>query len=112
MEVPDSLSERLELFRSSGRFFRRGASELFSEESWVQILIGQGLDMKPDPVTTFVPADELMGFLDEIAAVVEDNAERMPDHAEFIRRLPAASPPQPAPTESYGLRNVRGATTR
>jgi tryptophan halogenase len=112
MEVPDSLRERLELFRSSGRFFRRGASELFSEESWVQILIGQGLDMKPDPVTSFVPTDELLSFLEEIAAVVEDNVQRMPDHAEFIRRLPAASPPQRTPSESYGLRNVRGAGTR
>ena len=112
MEVPDSLSERLELFRSSGRFFRRGASELFSEESWVQILIGQGLDMKPDPVTSFVATEELVSFLDEIAAVVEDNAERMPDHGEFIRRLPGASAPQPAPSENYGLRNSRRASVQ
>ena len=107
MEVPGSLQERLELFRSSGRFFRRGAAELFTQESWVQILIGQGLDMKPDPVTSFVPTDELVSFLDEIARVVEDNANRMPDHGEFVRRLPAASPQQGAPpTENFGLRNT------
>jgi tryptophan halogenase len=110
MEVPGSLQERLELFRSSGRFFRRGAAELFTQESWVQILIGQGLDIKPDPVTSFVPTDELVSFLDEIARVVEDNANRMPDHGEFVRRLPAASPQQGAPpTENFGLRNTRRA---
>jgi tryptophan halogenase len=108
MAVPDSLEERLELFRSSGRFFRRGAAELFTEESWVQILIGQGLDMKADPVTSFVPTEELVSFLNEIAMVVEDNANRMPDHGEFVRRLPPTSPPGPAPTESFGLRNISG----
>ena len=113
MDVPDSLKERLELFRSSGRFFRRGSAELFTEESWVQIMIGQGLDMKPDPVTSFVPAEELVRFLDEIAAVIEDNADRMPDHGEFVRRLPAQSPPQPVhASEDFGLRNSRGATGR
>jgi len=38
MDVPDTLSERYELFRSSGRFFKHGAAELFAEESWVQVL--------------------------------------------------------------------------
>ena len=113
MDVPDSLNARLELFRSSGRFFRHGNAELFTEESWVQIMIGQGLDMKPDPVTSFVPTGELVRFLDEIAAVIEDNADRMPDHGEFVRRLPAQSPPQPVQaTEDFGLRNSRPATAR
>jgi tryptophan halogenase len=113
MEVPESLAERLELFRSSGRFFRHGAAELFTLESWVQIMIGQGLEMKPDPVTSFVPTEELVTFLEEIAAVIEDNANRMPDHGEFVRRLPPASPQQPAPpTETFGLRNTRQGTAR
>ncbi|HEY7959856.1 MAG TPA: tryptophan halogenase family protein [Sphingomicrobium sp.] len=113
MEIPDSLHERLELFRSSGRFFRRGATELFSEESWVQITIGQGLEMKPDPVTSFVPTEELLTFLDEIAAVIEDNADRMPDHGEFVRGLPPESATQQPPsTENFGLRNPRRATVQ
>src|SRR5262249_39062398 len=49
MEVPDSLKDRYELFRSSGRFFKHSAAELFAEQSWVQILLGQGFEMKPDP---------------------------------------------------------------
>ena len=54
MDVPDSLAERLELFRSSGRFFKHNAQELFAEESWVQVLLGQGFEMHADPVTNFV----------------------------------------------------------
>jgi hypothetical protein len=37
MNVPDSLRDRLELFCSSGRFFKHNAQELFGEESWVQV---------------------------------------------------------------------------
>ena len=96
MEVPDSLAERLELFRSSGRFFKRGAQELFAEESWVQILIGQGFEMNPDPVTRFVPEDEVIGFLNDIEEVVTDVAATMPDHGEFVAGLPPSSAPQPA----------------
>ena len=85
MDVPDSLNERLELFRSSGRFFKHGAQELFAEESWVQVLLGQGFEMRADPVTRFVPTRRLVGFLEDIAEVIDDVAEKMPDHGEFVR---------------------------
>jgi len=60
MDVPDTLNQRFELFRSSGRFFKHNAQELFAEESWVQVLLGQGFEMRPDPVTQFVADEELV----------------------------------------------------
>jgi tryptophan 7-halogenase len=96
MEVPDTLKERLELFQSSGRFFKQGAQELFAEESWVQVLIGQGLEMRPDPVTQFVSEDDLAGFLRDLEEVIADVAVRLPDHGEFVRRLPPSSTPHAA----------------
>src|SRR6476620_4888986 len=92
MEVPDSLNERFELFRSSGRFFKQNAQELFAEESWVQVLLGQGFEMRPDPVTDFVADEELGGFLSDIGEVVEDVANTMPDHGDFVRALPPSTP--------------------
>jgi len=113
MDVPDSLKERLELFRSSGRFFKHNAQELFAEESWVQVLIGQGLEMKADPVTEFVPADEIAGFLADAAEVIEEVAEAMPDHGAFVRQLPpsstAASASGQSPKVSFALKYERGA---
>ncbi|HEX8667572.1 MAG TPA: tryptophan halogenase family protein [Allosphingosinicella sp.] len=91
MDVPDSLEERFELFRSSGRFFKQGAAELFAEESWVQVLLGQGFEARADPVTRFVPEQELVGYLADIAEVVDDVADKMPDHGEFLARLPPSS---------------------
>ena len=111
MDVPPSLEERLELFRSSGRFFKHNAQELFAEESWVQVLIGQGLEMHADPVTNFVSDEDLTGFLADIEEVIEDVAEKMPDHGEFVRRLPrstAAASAITAPNVSFALKYERG----
>ena len=96
MDVPDSLTERMALFQSSGRFFKHGASELFAEESWAQMLLGQGLEARPDPVTQFVEDEELVGYLNDMAEVIADVARDMPDHAELIARLPPSKEAQPA----------------
>jgi tryptophan halogenase len=116
MDVPDSLKQRLELFQSSGRFFKHVAAELFAEESWVQVLLGQGLEMRADPVTSFVPDDELKAFLGDLEEVIADVAEAMPDHGEFVRALPPKTAPTAAaraspaiPPVNFTLRYERGA---
>jgi tryptophan halogenase len=86
MDVPDSLAERLELFRASGRFFVHGKAELFREESWVQVLIGQGLEMRYDPMVDMIPEADVAAYLGDIEEVIEDVAGRMPLHADFIAR--------------------------
>ena len=119
MEVPDTLNERFELFRSSGRFFKHNAQELFAEESWVQVLIGQGFEMHADPVTEFVADEELASFLGDIAEVIEDVASKMPDHGEFVHSLPPSTEaaqsqqqvPAVTPKLNFALRYERGETT-
>ena len=111
MDVPDGLKERYELFQSSGRFFKRAAAELFAEESWVQVLLGQGFDARPDPVTQFVPVEEIVGFLKDMADVLAEVAEDMPDHGEFVSRLPHSTPAAqqaaPPPTLIHNIAEVR-----
>jgi len=92
MEVPDSLQSRLDLFGSSGRFFMRAAGELFREESWVQVLLGQGLAMTPDPNVGMIPDAMRSAFLEDIVETVADVARAMPDHAAFIDRHCKAPP--------------------
>jgi tryptophan halogenase len=113
MEVPDSLAQRFELFRSSGRFFKHNAQELFAEESWVQVLLGQGFEMRADPVTEFVSDDELDDFLSDVAEVIEDAASKMTDHGQFVRQLPPSTPASSgtAPAVHFALRYERGETT-
>jgi tryptophan halogenase len=110
MDVPDTLNQRFDLFRSSGRFFKHSALELFAEESWVQVLIGQGLEMHADPVTQFVEDEELTAFLSDIAETIGEVAEEMPDHGEFVSQLPPKTPTkieQHQPV-SFNLSYVRG----
>ena len=77
--------------------------ELFAEESWVQVLIGQAFEMTPDPVTRFVQTEELVGFLNDLAEVIDDVSDKMPDHGEFVAKLPASSAP---PSRPRSLRRV------
>jgi len=109
MAIPDSLQERFDLFRSSGRWFKHGAAELFAEESWVQVLLGQGFEAKPDPVSQFVSDEEIAAFLNDIAAVNEDVAASMPDHGDFVASLPPTSAAQQgvgADQEMFDLTSV------
>jgi tryptophan halogenase len=92
MDVPDSLAERLDLFRASSRFFIHGKAELFREESWVQVLIGQGLSMRYDPMVDMIPDAQALAFLRDIEEVIEEVADAMPDHAAYIARNCAAAP--------------------
>jgi tryptophan 7-halogenase len=108
MDVPDSLKERFDLFRSSGRWFKHGAAELFAEESWVQVLLGQGFEARADPVARFVPDEELVGYMKDMAEVIADVADKMPGHAEFMARLASASaePVVAAPAVPFSLQGV------
>jgi hypothetical protein len=73
--------------------------------------------MRPDPVTQFVADEDLVGFLGDIAEVIEDVAANMPDHGAFVRSLPAsteaaktAAQPAASPQVSFTLRYERGET--
>ena len=42
MELPATLQRKIDLWCSNGRIFRED-DELFSEESWIQVFLGQGI---------------------------------------------------------------------
>jgi tryptophan halogenase len=90
MEFPDSLRERLELFRGYGRIIRDGG-ELFTEQSWFYILTGQ--EVRPtshDPLADNLPVAQVQRMLDHTRAVVARCVAAMPSHEEFIRQHCAA----------------------
>ncbi|MFP5390248.1 MAG: tryptophan halogenase family protein [Gammaproteobacteria bacterium] len=86
MQVPDTLRHRIALFRETGRVFRVPA-ELFAENSWIQVMIGQGL--VPDShhqSADLMPDEELRGFLDSISNRVDHIVRQLPQHKEYVRR--------------------------
>ena len=42
MDVPETLQRKIDLWMANGRIFRED-EELFAEESWIQVFIGQGM---------------------------------------------------------------------
>src|SRR2546430_5993828 len=51
-------------FRSHGRIFREN-DELFAEESWLQVMLGQGIIPEDyDPMVDQYPDEEVMRYLD------------------------------------------------
>ena len=83
--LPDSLSERLELFGNYGRLMR-DENELFSVQSWFHVLNGQNVQSAGyDPYADTLGAGAQMA-LDEIREVVAGCASTMPAHEAFIQR--------------------------
>jgi tryptophan halogenase len=92
MPVPDSLQLKLDLFASNGRILREN-DELFPEDSWLQVMHGQG--MRPrryNPVVDQRSKEEIAGFLHNTQAVIRKCVDAMPTHLEYIRANCMAKP--------------------
>lgn len=90
MALPDSLRDKIDLFKATGRVFRE-QEELFAEVGWFQVLIGQNI--LPDsyhPLADVLTAEELEGFMRDIATIVSAPVPHLPTHQEFIDRFCAA----------------------
>jgi len=86
MAIPDSLRHRMELFESHGRVFVE-QGELFTETSWVAVMLGQGLrPRRIDPVAAAMPLDEIAAQLARMRDLVRRGVEVMPSHDKFIDR--------------------------
>jgi tryptophan halogenase len=84
IEVPDSLKRKLDNFASAGRIFKDG-EELFGEESWIQVLIGQGLIPESyDPFVDLQPEERIVKYLNDIAAVIAKCLAVMPAHGDYV----------------------------
>ena len=84
MPVPDSLARKIDLFRATGRLFRY-EDELFSESSWIAVLIGQGVLPKThEPMADIIDPALTQRRMAAIAKVIQDLAGGMPRHEDFI----------------------------
>ena len=84
MTVPDSLLEKIELFRRAGRVARYGEG-LFFEPSWIAVMVGQGI--VPEAWDQRADAIDALGLaqgMDRLRAQIAEQVAAMPDHAAFI----------------------------
>ncbi|HJP69437.1 MAG TPA: tryptophan halogenase family protein [Sphingomicrobium sp.] len=90
MDVPNSLHEKMDLWRRSARVAKYSQG-LFFEPSWVSVYLGQGIvpdewDQRAD----IAPIADLEAALDRLRRQVGDRVAAMPDHRAFLERRSGA----------------------
>jgi tryptophan 7-halogenase len=84
MEIPASLRHRMTLFRETGRVFRV-PNELFAENSWIQVMLGQGiLPQQHHPAADLMGDEELTRFLGNIKSNVDSTVMQLPKHQAYV----------------------------
>ena len=85
-----SPSGKIDLWKSNGRIFRED-EELFSEESWIQVFIGQEvIPESHDPLVAIKSDAQIEQYLGNIAATIERCVDVMPTHDAYISRFCAS----------------------
>lgn len=93
MPVPDSLSQKIELFRETGRTFRKN-EELFAENSWVQVMMGQGIDPQSwHPIAEKLSDEELMRLMSTLREDVTRTVATLPEHHTYVAQYCGAADP-------------------
>lgn len=84
MEIPDSLKNKIELFKQDGRLFRE-QNDLFLESSWLQVMLGQGLIPKDyHPVANSMTESQIHQMLSKIKNIKNEPVSKLPTHDDFI----------------------------
>ena len=85
MQVPDTLTEKLEIFRANGQIFRE-EDELFTETSWAAVMMGQGILMTGHHAIadTLNPA-KTRSELDEMEKSIRHVVQHMPGHGDYLK---------------------------
>ncbi len=86
MAIPDSLAHKLSLFESRAHvpYYKDG---LFSRDSWLSVLFGQGLMPRAyDRLADRITLDDVQTRLTELHERIASNVSAMSAHAQFILR--------------------------
>ncbi|MEP7007083.1 MAG: tryptophan halogenase family protein [Sphingomonas bacterium] len=84
MAIPETLKQKIDLFRNRGRFFRKD-DELFADASWIAVLLGQNIMPAGwDPLADTVDPALVRQRLNRIREVFRNAAEAMPRLEDWI----------------------------
>lgn len=93
MSVPESLTQKMELFEEAGRIFRY-EDELFTRPSWVAVMIGQNiLPRTVDPIVNSLNEQEIARSLGSMQTAMTSASQKMETHEAFLKKYAWASAP-------------------
>jgi tryptophan halogenase len=91
MAVPETLTHKMELYRSHGRLLRID-DELFAELAWLQVMQGQNLVPQGyHPLVDLQSEADTQDYLESVREVIAKCVEVMPDHGAYIAKNCAAT---------------------
>ncbi|MEA1084499.1 tryptophan halogenase family protein [Sphingomonas sp. CD22] len=86
MRIPDSLAERIALFRDSANAYQDN-HELFRVASWLQVMLGQRLGAASHhPLVQLMPPAQLKATLSNMADGIAGAVRQLPPHQTFLDR--------------------------
>jgi tryptophan 7-halogenase len=95
MAVPDSLTHKMKLFEETA-LIRHDKRDLFSEPSWLQVMVGQGLIPKNyHPMAETMEAAELRKFLAGIKSDLHAATASMSTHSAWLAKNAPAIQAEP-----------------
>ena len=84
MDVPDSLKERIALFRDHAMAFQ-APDELFRVDSWVQVMLGQRLEPRTwHHLGKLIEPERARRALDNLRTSIAGAVAKMPSHQDFL----------------------------
>jgi tryptophan halogenase len=93
LEAPDGLAEKIDMFRSSGRIFREN-NELFTEDSWLSVMLSQGITPQAyHPAAHMLDDAETRTRLEHIRGVIRHTVDQLPTQAQFLNQIGGAIAP-------------------
>ncbi len=84
MDIPDRLSQRLQLFRANGGLFQ-DQLDIFKDSSWLQVMLGQGIVPRDyHPLADNLTDVQLRESLEKIKKIKREPLPQMPEHDQFL----------------------------
>lgn len=85
MEIPISLSHKMQLFKDTGRVFLDDG-DIFRVDSWTQVMLGQGIMPEQyHKIAEIMNDKELENFMASMKSSITNAVEKLPNHEEFIQ---------------------------
>jgi tryptophan halogenase len=86
MEVPDSLAQRISLFKENAHAYQADG-ELFRVDSWTQVMFGQGIMPEHYHQATRAMKEKDLGqFLSTLRTSISQAVAQLPSHQDFVNQ--------------------------
>lgn len=90
MTIPDALQARIALFEDAAQTYQ-GGDDLFRTDSWLQVMLGQGLRPRAHhPMARIMPREQLGRALGDIKRNITAAVAKLPQHQAFLDRYCAS----------------------